>query len=97
MRTQGRLRPASEHYQQVWHDHAPEGQYRHSSCVPYCRDSSSHDTDDFFLSVILAKGFDILLGRIEVSVPWVIEDSDYSVVRELSSVLNMCRLMLTTH
>ncbi|OJT03530.1 hypothetical protein TRAPUB_5809 [Trametes pubescens] len=30
--------------------------------------------------LILAKGFDILLGRIEVAVPWVIEDDDYSVV-----------------
>ncbi|KAH9855881.1 hypothetical protein C2E23DRAFT_866494 [Lenzites betulinus] len=30
--------------------------------------------------LILADGFDILLGRVEVKVPWVIEGSDYSVV-----------------
>ncbi|KAI0641153.1 hypothetical protein C8Q79DRAFT_992077 [Trametes meyenii] len=30
--------------------------------------------------LILEKGFDILLGRIEVTVPWVIEGNDYSVV-----------------
>ena len=32
--------------------------------------------------VILAAGFDILLGRIEIEVPWVVPDSDYSLVRE---------------
>ncbi|KAL1945505.1 hypothetical protein VTO73DRAFT_2356 [Trametes versicolor] len=31
-------------------------------------------------TVILADGFDILLGRIEVTVPWVFEGDDYSVV-----------------
>ncbi|KAH9852786.1 hypothetical protein C2E23DRAFT_150550 [Lenzites betulinus] len=30
--------------------------------------------------LILADGFSILLGRIEVTVPWVIEGTDYSVV-----------------
>ncbi|EIW54310.1 uncharacterized protein TRAVEDRAFT_52018 [Trametes versicolor FP-101664 SS1] len=30
--------------------------------------------------LILADGFDILLGRIEVTVPWVFEGDDYSVV-----------------
>ncbi|KAI0823542.1 hypothetical protein BC628DRAFT_1411560 [Trametes gibbosa] len=29
--------------------------------------------------LILANGFDILRGRIEVTVPWVIEGNDYSV------------------
>lgn len=31
--------------------------------------------------MVLAAGFDILLGRIEVTVPWVVPDSDYSLVR----------------
>ncbi|KAK0457227.1 uncharacterized protein EV420DRAFT_1271664 [Desarmillaria tabescens] len=30
--------------------------------------------------LILAEGFDILLGRIEVTVPWVIQGDDYSLV-----------------
>ncbi|KAI0371383.1 hypothetical protein BV20DRAFT_965600 [Pilatotrama ljubarskyi] len=30
--------------------------------------------------LILADGFDILLGRIEVQVPWVIDGSDYELV-----------------
>ncbi|KAH9855867.1 hypothetical protein C2E23DRAFT_901200 [Lenzites betulinus] len=30
--------------------------------------------------LILADGFDILLGRVEVKVPWVVEGDDYSVV-----------------
>ncbi|RDB27656.1 hypothetical protein Hypma_003180 [Hypsizygus marmoreus] len=30
--------------------------------------------------LILAKRFDILLGRIEVTVPWVIDGTDYQVV-----------------
>lgn len=34
------------------------------------------------ITVILAKGFSILRGRIEVTVPWVIDGGDYSVVRE---------------
>ncbi|KAI1791749.1 hypothetical protein LXA43DRAFT_392350 [Ganoderma leucocontextum] len=29
--------------------------------------------------LILQNGFDILLGRIEVTVPWVLEGTDYSV------------------
>ncbi|CDO70317.1 hypothetical protein BN946_scf184843.g6 [Trametes cinnabarina] len=35
---------------------------------------------DLTTPLVLAAGFDILLGRIEVTVPWVIPDSDYSVV-----------------
>ncbi|EIW51862.1 uncharacterized protein TRAVEDRAFT_32323 [Trametes versicolor FP-101664 SS1] len=35
---------------------------------------------DLATPLVLASGFDILLGRIEVTVPWVIPDSDYSVV-----------------
>ncbi|GLB40128.1 putative fungal specific transcription factor [Lyophyllum shimeji] len=35
---------------------------------------------DFTTPLILAKGFPILLGRIEVTVPWVIDGNDYSVV-----------------
>ncbi|OSD08254.1 hypothetical protein PYCCODRAFT_1356397 [Trametes coccinea BRFM310] len=35
---------------------------------------------DLTTPLILATGFDILLGRIEVTVPWVISDTDYSVV-----------------
>ncbi|KDR80957.1 hypothetical protein GALMADRAFT_241511 [Galerina marginata CBS 339.88] len=30
--------------------------------------------------VILANKFDILLGRIEVTVPWVVDGSDYQIV-----------------
>ncbi|KAK0203281.1 hypothetical protein DFS33DRAFT_977612 [Desarmillaria ectypa] len=30
--------------------------------------------------VILAEGFDIRLGRIEVTVPWVVQGDDYSLV-----------------
>ena len=33
-------------------------------------------------SVILAKGFDILDGRVEITVPWVMDRTDYSLVRE---------------
>ena len=32
--------------------------------------------------VILAEGFDILAGRVEVTVPWVQSRSDYAVARE---------------
>ncbi|KAH9900765.1 hypothetical protein C8Q73DRAFT_675728 [Cubamyces lactineus] len=35
---------------------------------------------DLTSPLILADGFDILLGRIEVTVPWVVEGSDYSLV-----------------
>ncbi|KAI0820169.1 hypothetical protein BC628DRAFT_1331031 [Trametes gibbosa] len=35
---------------------------------------------DLATPLILASGFDILLGRIEVTVPWVIPDDDYSLV-----------------
>ncbi|KAI8982931.1 hypothetical protein BD414DRAFT_443140 [Trametes punicea] len=35
---------------------------------------------DLTTPLVLASGFDILLGRIEVTVPWVLPDSDYSVV-----------------
>ncbi|KAI1791750.1 hypothetical protein LXA43DRAFT_1010342 [Ganoderma leucocontextum] len=31
--------------------------------------------------LILQNGFDILLGRIEITVPWVVDGSDYSIVR----------------
>ncbi|KAK0457231.1 uncharacterized protein EV420DRAFT_1621102 [Desarmillaria tabescens] len=30
--------------------------------------------------LILAEGFDILLGRVEVTVPWVIQGDDYSLI-----------------
>jgi len=32
------------------------------------------------LPLILQEGFDILLGRIEVEVPWVVDGSDYQLV-----------------
>ena len=32
--------------------------------------------------MILAKGFDILDGRVEITVPWVMDREDYSVVRK---------------
>ncbi|KAI0636488.1 hypothetical protein C8Q77DRAFT_1050716 [Trametes polyzona] len=35
---------------------------------------------DLSTPLILADGFDILRGRIEVTVPWVLEGDDYSVV-----------------
>ncbi|CDO72610.1 hypothetical protein BN946_scf184985.g29 [Trametes cinnabarina] len=35
---------------------------------------------DITTPVILGENFDILLGRIEVTVPWVIPDTDYSLV-----------------
>ncbi|KAH9848913.1 hypothetical protein C2E23DRAFT_842087 [Lenzites betulinus] len=35
---------------------------------------------DLTTPLILADGFDILLGRIEVTVPWVLHGSDYSLV-----------------
>jgi hypothetical protein len=34
------------------------------------------------LPVIMASGFDILLGSIEVAVPWVVDGDDYRIVRE---------------
>ncbi len=37
--------------------------------------------------MILADGFDILLSRIEVTVPWVFEGDDYSVVRAYLSAV----------
>lgn len=36
-------------------------------------------TDLAVLAVVLANDFDILLGKIDVKVPWVIPDDDYSV------------------
>ncbi|PBK66697.1 hypothetical protein ARMSODRAFT_959839 [Armillaria solidipes] len=30
--------------------------------------------------LILAEGFDILLGRFEITVPWVVQGDDYSLV-----------------
>ena len=30
--------------------------------------------------VILQNGFDILLGRIEITVPWVVDGDDYSIM-----------------
>ncbi|KAL1939163.1 hypothetical protein VTO73DRAFT_10204 [Trametes versicolor] len=44
---------------------------------------------DLATPLVLASGFDILLGRIEVTVPWVIPDSDYSVVRALLLPLSL--------
>ena len=35
-------------------------------------------------AVILAKDFDLRAGHVEVTVPWVLEGDDYSVVREYS-------------
>jgi hypothetical protein len=35
-----------------------------------------------FIPVIMADGFDILLGRIEVTVPWVFDGDDYQIVRK---------------
>ncbi|KAI0351551.1 hypothetical protein OH77DRAFT_1439225 [Trametes cingulata] len=35
---------------------------------------------DITTPLILAQGFDILAGRTEVTVPWVLEGDDYSVV-----------------
>ncbi|KAI0647635.1 hypothetical protein C8Q79DRAFT_907093 [Trametes meyenii] len=35
---------------------------------------------DLATPVVLAHGFNIRLGRIEVTVPWVVPDSDYSIV-----------------
>lgn len=32
------------------------------------------------LPLIMAKGFDLRKGRVEVKVPWVFPDSDYSIV-----------------
>ncbi|KAK0489254.1 hypothetical protein IW261DRAFT_1443944 [Armillaria novae-zelandiae] len=35
---------------------------------------------DYTLPLILADGFDILLGKMEVTVPWVTEGDDYAIV-----------------
>ncbi|KAF8877338.1 hypothetical protein CPB85DRAFT_1443637 [Mucidula mucida] len=35
---------------------------------------------DRALPLVLADGFDILLGEIEVTVPWVVAGTDYSIV-----------------
>ncbi|KAI0672632.1 hypothetical protein C8Q78DRAFT_1068209 [Trametes maxima] len=35
---------------------------------------------DLSTPVVLANGFDILLGRVEVTVPWLLTGSDYSLV-----------------
>ncbi|OSC98778.1 hypothetical protein PYCCODRAFT_1396376 [Trametes coccinea BRFM310] len=35
---------------------------------------------DTITPLILQENFDILLGRIEVTVPWVLPDTDYSLV-----------------
>lgn len=37
-------------------------------------------------TVILADGFDILLGRIEVTVPWVTAGDDYQIVCEYCNI-----------
>ena len=47
---------------------------------------------DLTVIVILAKGFDILAGRVEVEVPWVQTRSDYAVSRKPSSVILAHRL-----
>lgn len=39
-------------------------------------------SDSILLIVILAANFDILLGKIKVKVPLVLEDDDYSIVCE---------------
>ncbi|KAK0466909.1 uncharacterized protein EV420DRAFT_1506060, partial [Desarmillaria tabescens] len=36
--------------------------------------------DGLTTPLILANGFDILLGNFEVTVPWVVEGDDYSIV-----------------
>ena len=38
-------------------------------------------------TVILQNGFDIRLGSIEVTVPWVVEGTDYSFIR---AYLGLC-------
>ena len=35
-------------------------------------------------AVILQNHFDILLGSIEVTVPWVVDGDDYSIIRAYS-------------
>ncbi|KAG7445081.1 uncharacterized protein BT62DRAFT_995051 [Guyanagaster necrorhizus] len=35
---------------------------------------------DLLTPLVLADGFDILLGQQEVTVPWVLEGADYSIV-----------------
>ena len=39
------------------------------------------------VSVILAENFNILDGRVEVTVPWVMDRTDYSLVREYLSLV----------
>lgn len=41
--------------------------------------------------MILADNFSILLGRIEVTVPWVTEGDDYIVVREY--LIRLCHTL----
>ncbi|KAG7443491.1 uncharacterized protein BT62DRAFT_903123 [Guyanagaster necrorhizus] len=36
--------------------------------------------DNMATPLILAEGFNILLGRFEITVPWVVEGDDYSLV-----------------
>ncbi|KAK0481189.1 hypothetical protein EDD18DRAFT_1312217 [Armillaria luteobubalina] len=36
--------------------------------------------DNIATPLILAEGFDILLGRFEITVPWVVQGDDYSLV-----------------
>ena len=44
-----------------------------------------------FYPVILAKGFDILDGRVEITVPWVMDRTDYSLVREYYASFHMLK------
>lgn len=36
--------------------------------------------DNIATPLILAEGFDIRLGRFEITVPWVVQGDDYSLV-----------------
>jgi len=50
----------------------------------------------FSLVVILANNFDILLGKIEVTVPWVEDGDDYLVVCEFIIIFFIERLFWWT-
>ena len=69
-----------EHYQQDRQDPAQEGRNYDAMSVTTCDRASDCPLTD--VTVILQAGFDILLGRIEVHVPWVEPGDDYSLVRE---------------
>lgn len=64
-------------------------------CVSACL-SFKKSMTQFFISVVLAGNFPITQGSVDVEIPWVLSDADYTAVREyhfqlpLALVIDVC-------